>query len=124
MNLKSYFRDQVVNPVFESRGEYSKKVGIVRKVDEKNNVCSVRFIDKGGITSNKDNVSVKISEPGFIGWFPEKGEEVVLECFRDSVTIVGIWNQDYTDKVRSKTDMENDILSDNIAEYSEGGYVY
>lgn len=124
MNLKSYFRDQVVNPVFESRGEYSRKKGIVRKVDEKNNLCSVRFIDKGGITSNKDNVSVRITDPEIVGWFPEKGEEVLLECFRESVTIIGVWNNEYSNTAKNKLDMENDILSDNIAEYTEGGYVY
>ena len=122
--LKQFFKDQVISPRISEREKMYRRVAVVTKIDEISNLCSIQYIDKEDNLSNKDNVPVRIYDPGIQSWFPEVGEEVVVEDYLGALSITGILPINYADNARSELSMDNDILSDNIGADSCGGYVY
>lgn len=112
MNFKTKIQDQIVNPADHIRGKLTT-IAVVTKSDERNNVCSIEFIDKDGYRSNKDSIAVKIYSPGIIGWFPIEGDFVVIEEFNGKITITGKHDGGYSASIRSKSQIKKDIFSDN-----------
>lgn len=124
MSLKKFFQNDVVNPTAINRGETLHKFAIVTKVDETNNVCSIRYLDKDALERNKDNVPVRIYSPTMQDWFPEKDDIVSIEEIKGAAVIVGIPEAAYSVNVKGKTDLESDVLSDEMTGDTEGGYIY
>lgn len=97
-------------PTIQNRREYSV-VAKVTAINEKNNVCSIEFIDKEGYRSNKDNVPVKIILPGFVAWFPKVNEKVIVEIKENYLTITGKVEDGYGSVIRPKFTTKQDIYS-------------
>jgi hypothetical protein len=112
MDFKTRIQEQIVNPADRIRGKFST-VAMVTNSDERNNVCSIQFIDKDGYRSNKDSVPVKIYSPGIIGWFPVEGDFVTIEESNGRITITGKHEGGYAASIRSKSELKKDIFSDN-----------
>lgn len=124
MSLKSFIQNDVVSPTAVNRGETLHKFAVVTKVDEANNVCSIKYVDKDALESNKDNVPVKIYSPSMQDWFPEKDDVVTIEEVDGYPIITGVPEGAYNVNTRGKNDLESDVLSDEMSCETEGGYIY
>lgn len=83
----------------------------VTKADEKNNTCSIQYVDKEGTKRNRDNVTVRLYGSG-TDWFPEVGEKVTIEDSDSSCVIIARCVDNYNMDVRSKMKLKMDIFSD------------
>lgn len=108
--LKRKIQERIVAPADHLSREHTI-VGEVTLSDEKNNVCSVRYMDKDGYVSNKDNVPVRVYNQSFADWFPAKGEQVVMTESNYQVTIVSKYEGGYGTAVRAGTEMKKDIYT-------------
>lgn len=124
MSLKKLLKNDIVNPAIVNRGEILHKFAVVTKTDEANNLCSIRYVDKDGVVSNKDNVPVRIYNPGIQDWFPEVNEVVTIEEIDGIPIITGVPEEAYAVNSLGETILANDILSDNLSTETEGGYIY
>lgn len=122
--LKQFFKDQIINPRISEREKLYRRAAVITRIDEISNLCSIEYIDKEDNLSNKDNVPVRIYDPGMQSWFPIVGEEVMVEEYLGGLSITGILPANYADNARSELSMDNDILSDSMSADSCGGYVY
>lgn len=86
-------------------------VAKVTASDEINNVCSIEFVDKDGYKSNKNNVPVQISIPGFIGWFPDIDEYVNIDEINGILIITSKYQQGYGSTIRSNNQTKKDIYT-------------
>ncbi|PTY92876.1 hypothetical protein [Heyndrickxia sporothermodurans] len=124
MSLKSFFQNNVVNPTAINRGETLHKFAVITKVNESDNVCSIRYIDKDALERNKDNVPVKIYSPTMQDWFPEKDDVVTIEEKDGNPIITGVPEGNYAVNIKGKNELESDVLSDEMSCDTEGGYIY
>lgn len=124
MSLKKFFRNDIVNPAVANRGEILRKLAVVTKADEANNLCSIKYVDKDARESNKDNVPVRIYSPGFQDWFPEVDEVVTIEESDGMPVITGVPEEAYAINIAGQNDLESDMLSDDMSCDTEGGYIY
>jgi hypothetical protein len=107
--VKRRIEEQIVGPADHLRRD-AQLVAQITKIDEKNNVCSVEYIDKDGYRSNKDNVPVKIYSAGIIDWFPTVGEFVNIRDNGYRLLIESKYENAYTTNVRPRTELKGDIL--------------
>lgn len=98
------------NPAVHNRRDFAT-IALVTATDEINNVCSIEFIDKDGYKSNKDNVSVKISTPNLISWFPTVNEYVNISIENDIISVVSKAEGNYATDIRAKLQLKKDIYS-------------
>lgn len=120
--FKNKIINDIVNPAESSRGK-AIIVGQVTKSDENNNYCSVKFVDKDGMQSNKNNVSVRVYNSGIIDWFPKVGELVNIEESNGTYQIVSKLEYGYGSGTRSSTELTNDILPESMNS-NTGGYIF
>lgn len=104
---------QVTTPAIQNRRSFTT-TGTITKVSEKTNTCTVRYIDKEGYSSNKDNVQVQINSPGIFGWFPKIGEQVIIELYDKKMIITGPLQKEYSSAFRSQYALEKEILHTNV----------
>lgn len=104
---------QVSHPAIVNRRSFTT-TGIVTKVCENTNTCRVRYIDKEGYYSNKDNVEVQVTSPGFFGWFPKIEEEVIIEIYDKNIMITGPLVKNYGASYRSRYALKQEILHSNV----------
>lgn len=108
--FKRRLQEEMVNPADQVRRDASY-VARVTHANEKNNICSVSFIDKDGYVSNKDNVPVRIYNQSFIDWFPIKGEMVTVEDSDGNLSIVSKFEGGYGSRIRAGTELKHDIYT-------------
>jgi hypothetical protein len=121
-DFKNRLQQDIINPAEHLRRLFTI-VGTVTKVDEKNNVCSVSFIDKDGYKSNKNNVPVVIYNSSIIDWFPKEGEMVNIEQEDELIRIVSKYEGAYTVGVRASIELKKDIHTTAFTDTC-GGYVF
>lgn len=120
-NFKRLLTDNVIEPATKSRST-SIIEGIATKVNEKSNLCTVKFSDTTGKVEIRDSVPVFIYNKSIIDWFPSDNEKVLLQEKDRVLYIVGPASQDYS-KVRSQIKLENDVFSDTLIG-GIGGYLF
>lgn len=120
-NFKRLLTDNVIEPATKSRST-SIIEGIAIKVNEKSNLCTVKFSDTTGKVEIRDSVPVFIYNKSIIDWFPNDNEKVLLQEKDRVLYIVGPASQDYS-KVRSQIKLENDVFSDTLIG-GIGGYLF
>lgn len=108
--LKRRIREEIVKPAEQVRRDASH-VAKVTYSGEKNNICSISFIDKEGYRSNKDNVPVRIYNQSFSDWFPTVGELVNVEDSDGNLSIVSKFEGGYGSSVRALTELKQDIYT-------------
>lgn len=112
MTLKQKLLDHVVTPVtFETEGLIT--LGYIIEADDKNNCCTVRYKDKYGKITERENVTVRLTGNG-MEWFPVPGEYVQLELGRGTCVIAARAVNDYSADIRSKMELKQDIYSDSL----------
>lgn len=108
--LKRRIQRDIVAPADHLSREHTI-VGKVTKSDERNNVCTVSYMDKDGYKSNKDNVPVRIYNQTFVDWFPKVGELVNLIESDYEVSIISKYEGGYGTAVRASTESKKDIYT-------------
>lgn len=96
--------------------------GIVIQANERTNRCTIQYEDRNGTIDVSDNAYVNISIPGFIGWFPSKGDIVVFTKYLNYIEIQGLATYQNLD-IRSKSNTPNDIYT-NLFNYTIGGTIF
>lgn len=108
--LKRRIQEEVVKPAEQVRRD-SLYIAKVTYSAEKNNFCSITFIDKDGYRSNKDNVPVRIYNQSFSDWFPSLNELVNVEESDGNMSIVSKFEGGYGSNVRGGTELKQDIYT-------------
>lgn len=119
MEIKEIIHQKIAAPANHiSRGMHV--IADVLQSDEKNNLCSVRYIDKNGILRNRDNVSVRLAGAE---WFPAEGDQVILEDHGKYAVIVGKNDSGYAAYIRSQNQLKQDMYADTTTS-SCGGWIF
>lgn len=119
--LKDMLQSNVVNPATHANSSITT-VGVVTSSDESNNTVSIRYIDKSGNKSNRDNVTVRLYGNG-ADWFPSVNEAVIVEDTGDTCVVVARHVNNYAMDVRAKRQLKQDVYSDEPFCPLYGGYV-
>jgi hypothetical protein len=114
--------EQLGNPAAHNRRKFSIEA-LITKSDERNNLCSIRFRDKDGYLSNKDNVPVRIYNTNIIDWFPVKDEWVLIEQYGEDIVIVAKHQAGYNASTRPQTQIKEDIIAGSFAS-TVSGYIF
>ena len=104
--LKQFIKENIVNPVVHD-GASAILSATVKTADEKNNMCSIVYVDKDGKPSNKNNVQVRLTSANT--WFPKAGDKVVVEDRGDLVSILGPAVHNYATELRERNKPRCDI---------------
>ena len=118
-SFKSKLQQNIINPVNISNKK-EETIGIITQSNQKQNTCSVQYIDNDGNKSNKDSVPVRLYSKGIIGWFPKQDDVVVIVIKEHQLEIIGIANNGYIGSVKSQTNLKADIISDSLMDVSNG----
>lgn len=121
MILGQQIRDKLVSPI-TYENESLTTVAYVLRSDDKNNCCDIRYIDKQGRITDRDNVVVRLMGTG-MDWFPVKGDYVTIELARNTCVIIARSISNYNMDVRSKMELKQDIYSDSLG-YAPGASIY
>lgn len=124
MNFKDNLLSHLINPSNQTGDSTLRTVGLVLKIDEENNSCSVKYLNKKGRTVVKKNAPVRLSSSSVIDWFPEKGQKVMIEVNNNSPVVIGEVETESSTSNRGNTTLESDIYSDNMGCETNGGYIY
>lgn len=108
--LKQRIREDIIKPAEQVRRD-AAHIAKVTYSNERNNFCSISFIDKDGYRSNKDNVPVRVYNQSFSDWFPVVGELVNVEDSDGNMSIVSKFEGGYGSHVRSTTELKQDIYT-------------
>lgn len=119
--FKKLFTENIIEPATKSRST-SVIEGVATNVNEKTNLCTVKFSDSTGKVEIRDSVPVFIYNKSVIDWFPSDNEKVLLQEKDRVLYIIGPACQDYS-KVRNQIKLENDIFSDTLIG-GIGGYLF
>lgn len=123
MSIKRQIQNNIINPADQDRRGFLSTAEIIES-DEKNNVCSIRYIDKDGNVSNKKNVPLRVYNTSMIDWFPKKNEKVVIQDTGNGrLIIISKECTDYSSKVRADNELKSDILSNTYSDFM-GGYIF
>lgn len=85
-NIKTRLTE-LSTPAMTNRRSFTTD-GFVITSSEKTNICEVEYLNHTGHKVITQAV-VNFSMPGFIGWFPKKGEHVTIEVNESVVYIKG-----------------------------------
>ncbi len=100
----------------------TRSAGLVINSDEKNNVATIRFLNRDGCFETRKNVTVRIHGDG-TGWFPSKGELVAVEETDNVCEIIARYGGGFSTETRKDLITEHDIYPDGRG-YMPGGYVF
>ena len=78
---------ELSTPAMTNRRSFTTK-GFVITSSEKTNTCEIEYYNQTGLKVVTQAV-LNFTTPGFIGWFPKKGEHVTIEVNESIVYIVG-----------------------------------
>jgi len=106
--LKQKLKDSILLPASESRREVST-IAKVTSVNERNNTCSINYINKQGYKSNKFNVYVKIYNKNILDWFPKINDYVNIIERSDTVIIDSPCEVGYDTSIRPMNSLRQDI---------------
>lgn len=117
--VKNLIHQKIVSPaIHNDRGMHV--IADVLQSDEKNNLCTVKYIDKNGILRNRDNVSVRLAGAE---WFPAEGDQVILEDHGKYAVIIGKNDSGYAAYIRSQNELKQDLYADTSSN-SCGGWIF
>jgi hypothetical protein len=106
--FKGKLKKDIVAPAEHIRRSYNM-IATVTSIDEKNNFCSIQFIDKDGYRSNKNNVPVALYNASIIDWFPQVGELVNVEQIGELTRVVSKYEGAYGANTRANIELKKDI---------------
>ncbi len=87
----------------------SSSFGLVTKINEKENICDITYINSSGKLARKENVEIKIRTDKD-DWFPETGELVTTEETNDNQPIItGQLIRDFAQDVKPKRTYKKDV---------------
>lgn len=118
-SIKQIIHQNIVAPAAHTSGSIHT-IAEVLQSDEKNNLCTVKCIDKNGILRNRDNVPVRLTGSS---WFPAEGDKVIVEDFGKYINIVGKNDSGYAADTRSQNELKQDIYADSSSN-SCGGWIF
>ena len=104
----------------------STKVSITHALvldsDEKNNVCTIRYVDHtGAYRGNKYNVPVRLYGSG-TDYFPKRGDSVLVEESFGTCVVIARDVSNFAKDVLSNMELIHDVYSDNSG--AIGGWCY
>lgn len=85
-DIRNKFRESIT-PAIESRRSFTT-TGVVKATYPKTMTCQVTYIENTGKRVT-DTAKIKMHMPGFIGWFPQANERVVIDVSDSIITITG-----------------------------------
>ena len=87
--------------------------GIVTKINEKENVCTITYKNSAGKLETAENVEVKITKRND-DWFPKIGELVEVQSVNDNrPIIIGTLVRDYVQDIRETREYKKDVMPNN-----------
>lgn len=113
--------NSMIEPAADSRST-STFAGTIISVNEKTNICTVSYTRQDGKKINKDNVPVMLSNKSIIDWFPEEGENVLLQEKNNVTYITGPSCSNY-ESIRNSISLVNDVFSDSFVDVL-GGFLF
>jgi hypothetical protein len=120
MGLKEKIRQQIAEPAVHNRSsQYT--VAKVTQSNEKNNTCSISFIDKNGQPRTASGVQMRLYNQSMIDWFPKVNELVNINDSGGIYEIVSKYTENYAATARCGTELKRDIHS-SICN-STGGFI-
>lgn len=121
-NLRKKLQENIVIPAADSRGSVTLS-GVVKKVNEKLNTCTVKFTNFDGKEQVKNSVPVYLYNKSIIDWFPSVNEKVLLQHRNGVIYITGpAYSESYND-IRNELTLEQDIYAESFID-GIGGYLF
>lgn len=121
-NIKRKLQENIVAPTADSRSSVTL-TGVVTKVNEKYNNCSVKFNNVYGTEETKHSIPVYLYNKSIIDWFPEIGDNVLLQYRNGVLYITGpAYNSSYDD-FRQEIALSQDVYAESFIN-GMGGYVF
>lgn len=122
MGLKNKLVNNIIAPVANSHSATFIR-GTINSVNEKNNTCTVTYVNQEGVKVKQVNVPIQLTNVSFIDWFPKVNEQVNVSVKKGEIYIVGPDYQKSYSSIRNSIQLAQDIYSDNSS-YFIGGYIY
>ena len=118
-SLKNIIQQKLIAPAAHTGGGVHVVADVLQS-DEKNNLCTIRYIDKNGLMRNRDNVPVRLAGAE---WFPAEGDKVIVEDFGKTINIIGKNDVGYASEIRSQNELKQDAYAD-CGMNSCGGWIF
>ena len=122
MGLKNKLVDNIIAPVATSHSATFIR-GTVNSTNEKNNTCTVTYINLEGVKVKQEGVPIQLINTSFVDWFPKVNESVNVSVKKGEIYITGPDYQGNYSSVRQRRQLTQDIYSDDSS-YFIGGYIY
>lgn len=90
----------------------TKVMATVLESNQKDNTCEVEYIDLTGSKQSRKGVPVRRYSESNISWFPEKGDQVIMESMGKTFEIVSQSPLTYHTKGKPHAKYKMDILTD------------
>lgn len=108
ISLKDRISNNIVAPEFLTKLPYTA-IGQVMDADEKNNTCSIKYVDKLGKIGNKNDVQVSIGTNK--DWFPVPGQLVNIKIFPSGEMYINDDNTLNIENLKIKKKLRHDIYA-------------
>lgn len=86
-NLNQKIKETSQNLLNENKSFVS--TAKIIQTDEKNNCCTIDYLDYKGQKNVQTGVMLKISDPKMPSYFPNVGDIVYIESYKDTLLITG-----------------------------------
>lgn len=121
-DVRQKIMQTMIEPAADHRSS-STFTGTIIDVNEKTNLCTVKYTRSDGKTINKQNVPVMLTNKGIVDWFPEKNDSVTIqEKNNNTIYILGPSSSSY-DTIRNSISLVNDVFSDSFMD-TLGGFLF
>lgn len=110
-DFKNILRQEIITPAKKMIDDGTKVEAVVISINYHSNICSVELTNRDGNKEVKKAVPVRRYTKGIIGWFPEVGDEVILEKLGNRFEIIAQSSRNFFKDNKSKTILTKDILS-------------
>lgn len=122
MDLKNKLINNIIAPVATGHSATFIRA-TVNSSNEKNNTCTITYVNTEGVKVKQKDVPVKLTNISFIDWFPRPKETVIVSVKKGEIYITGPDYQNSYSHMRNSMQLSQDIYSDNSS-YFIGGYIY
>lgn len=111
-SFKNELQKKIITPTKYMIDEGIKTDAIIKESFPQNNYCTIEFVNKDGKKETKYGVPVRRYAKGIIGWFPEIGDEVLIENIGGHYEVIAQSSRNFYSDNKSKRIITKDILSD------------
>lgn len=122
MSLKDKLINNIVAPVASSHSAIFLDA-VVKEINEKSNYCTISYTNENGVKVEQKNVPVQLQNECIIDWFPKVRDHVLITVKGNDIFITGPNYGGNFNRVKSKINLKQDILSD-ASTATLGGYIF